>query len=300
MSYQYIVHRGLSTKQVIERYENHSFPSFKQKSSVRNLQEPFFVIEAKYNDKIVGLAIIELIANQKVLKVLSLKVDGDYQRKGIASQILKIAEQIAKNNGAVYTNIVFQDNWNSFKLMPKLLAKVGWATPEQRLTLVKLHYNQVKDLSWFQMKDYPQNFEVVFWKDTTKDDYQYILDKQKAENWYPENLSPFQLPHLPVGEFSLVLKYKKQIVGWIIAHVVSSKTIQITSFFVDKEHRNTRASLAIIIDCVDHYYKEGVAEQAVFMFESSNKNMLTLSKKIAGENNTGAFTQVWVSQKTIQ
>ena len=153
MNYQYIVHRGLNTKQVIERYESYSFPSFRQKSSVRNLQEPFFVVEAKYNDKIVGLAIIELMASEKVLKVLSLKVDDEYQRKGIASQILKIAEQIAKNNGAVYTNIVFQDNWTSFKAMPKLVEKVGWAKPQQRLTLVKLHYNQVKDLPWFQIKD---------------------------------------------------------------------------------------------------------------------------------------------------
>ncbi|MCU0440509.1 MAG: GNAT family N-acetyltransferase [Raineya sp.] len=299
MSYQYIVHRGLSTKQVIDRYESDSFPSFRQKSSVRSLQEPFFVVEAKYNDKIVGLAIIELITSEKILKVLSLKVNDEYQRKGIASQILKIAEQIARNNDAVYTNIVFQDNWNSFQAMPKLLEKAGWAKPQQRLTLVRLHYNQVKDLPWFQIKDYPENFEVSLWKDTTQEERQYIFNKQQSENWYPENLSPFQLPHLPTGEFSLVLKYNNQIVGWIITHQSTSKTVQITSFFVDKEYRNTKASLAIIIDCVERYYNAGLAEQAIFMFESSNKMMQTLSKKIAGDNNTGAFTQVWASQKTL-
>lgn len=300
MNYQYIVHRGLTTKQVIERYETHSFPSFRQKSNVRNLQEPFFVIEVKLNEIIVGLSIVEFMTDQKVLKVLSLKVHEDYQRKGIASQMLKVAEQIAKNNGAFYTNIVFQDNWNSFKIMPKLLEKTGWDKPQHRLTLAKLHYNQVKDLPWFQIKDYPENFKVDRWLELSPQDYEYIKSKNTTENWYPNILSPFQLPHLVADESSFVLKYKDQIVGWLIAHSIGNKTIQITSFFLDKEHRNTKASLAIIVQAVEGFYHSGIAEQAVFMFEASNKTMLTLSKKIAGDNNTGAFTKVWVSQKLIQ
>jgi N-acetylglutamate synthase-like GNAT family acetyltransferase len=300
MNYQYIVHRGLTTKQVIEHYETHSFPSFRQKSNVRNLQEPFFVIEVKINDYIVGLAIIELLPMQKILKVLSLKVQENHQRKGIASQILKITEQIARNNQILVANVLFQDNWDSFKFMPKLLEKVGWNKPEERLNLVKLHYNQVKDLPWFQIKDYPENFKVDRWLELSPQDYEYIKSKNTTENWYPNILSPFQLPHLVADESSFVLKYKDQIVGWLIAHSIGNKTIQITSFFLDKEHRNTKASLAIIVQAVEGFYHSGIAEQAVFMFEASNKTMLTLSKKIAGDNNTGAFTKVWVSQKLIQ
>ncbi|KOY84768.1 hypothetical protein AD998_00115 [bacterium 336/3] len=300
MNYQYIVHRGLTTKQVIERYETHSFPSFRQKSNVRNLQEPFFVIEVKLNEIIVGLSIVEFMTDQKVLKVLSLKVHEDYQRKGIASQMLKVAEQIAKNNSAFYTNIVFQDNWNSFKIMPKLLEKTGWDKPQHRLTLAKLHYNQVKDLPWFQIKDYPENFTVTDWSNFTSNDKEYILSKQNSDNWYPEILSPFQLENILIKEGSLLLKYKSEIIGWITIHLVSSKSIQITSFFIDKEHRNTKASICLIRDAIERVYKNEIAEQAIFMFEASNKTMLTLSKKIAGDNNTGAFTKVWVSQKLIQ
>jgi len=300
MNYQYIVRRELTTKQVIERYESYSFPSFKQKSKARDLKEPFFAIEVAYDQEIVGLAIVELLRDMKILKILSLKVDENHQRHGIATQIMKIAEQIAKNNQISVANIIFQDNWDSFKTMSKLLNKVGWNAPEERLVMVKLHYNQVKDLPWFQIKDCPENFEIDKWLGLLPQDHEYIKYKKTTENWYPDVLSPFQLPHLVADVSSLVLKYKNQIVGWLIAHSIDNKTVQITSFFVDKEHRNTRASLAIIVQAVEGFYHAGIAEQAMFMFESSNSQMGTLIKKIAGENNTGAFTRVWVGQKAIQ
>jgi GNAT superfamily N-acetyltransferase len=299
MSYEYLVHRNLSKKQVIERYEPFTFPSFLQKSKARNLQEPFFVIEAMQERQRVGLAVLELLHQEGILKVLSLLVKEEYRKQGIATQILKIAEKVAFNNQLMATNIIFQNNWDSFKIMPQLLKKLDWNEPQKRMILVKLSYNQVKDLSWFQIKDYPQGFSVKPWLSLAQEDYDFIRQKQAREQWYPPMLSPFQLPDLVTTEGSLALFYQNELVGWFITHLTNHKTIQITSYFIDPAHRKTKASIALIVDSISKIYENGTAEQALFMFEANNKNMIGLAKKMAGEHNTGAFTEVWVGQKKV-
>ncbi len=299
MSYEYLVHRNLSKKQVIERYEPFTFPSFLQKSKVRNLQEPFFVIEVMQERQRVGLAVLELLPKESILKVLSLLVKEEYRRQGIATQMLKIAEKVAFNNQLIATNIIFQNNWDSFKIMPQLLKKLDWNEPQKRMILVKLSYNQVKDLPWFQIKEYPQGFSVKPWLSLKQEEHDYIKQKQAREQWYPPMLSPFQLPDLVTTEGSLALFYQNELVGWFITHLTSNKTIQITSYFVDPAHRKTKASIALVADAISKVYESGKAEQALFMFEANNKNMIGLAKKIAGEHNTGAFTEVWVGQKKV-
>ncbi|MDX1903598.1 MAG: GNAT family N-acetyltransferase [Thermonemataceae bacterium] len=299
MTYQYLVHRNLSTQQVAHNFEAFSFPSFVQKSKVRNLQEPFFVIEALWGKERIGAAILELLPQKKMMKVLSLKVTDTHRHKGIGSQLLKIAEQIAQNHHLTNMIILFQDNWDSIKIMPKLLAKNAWQTPQEKLVMLKLHYNQIKDLPWFQIKEYPQNFKASLWAELSPENMAYIQEKQKNENWYPEMLSPFQLPHILEKNSSLVLWHENEIVGWLITHLVTTKTIQITSLFVDNAYRNTKASIAIIANAVERFYQSEVAEQAIFMFNASNETMKTMSKKIAGEHNKGAFVRVMGCQKIL-
>lgn len=299
MSYEYIVHRNLSKKQVIDRYEPFTFPSFLQKSKVRNLQEPFLVVEATHEQQRIGLAVLELLPKNSLLKVLSLYVKEEFRRKGIASQILRIAEKVASNNRLSILNIIFQNNWSSFKVMPGLLKSLGWQEPEKRMILVKLSYQQVKDLPWLQVQNYPSGFSTRPWKSLSQKDYDFIRNKQSQSQWYPPALSPFQLPELLVDEGSLALFHNEELIGWFIVHLVSDKTMQVTSYFVDENYRKTTASIALVSNAIKQTCESGIAEQAIFMFEANNKNMVSLAKKFAGEHNTGAFTEVWVGQKKI-
>ncbi|MCS6795137.1 MAG: GNAT family N-acetyltransferase [Raineya sp.] len=304
MSYQYNVYRNLSTQEVIQKFEPYTFPSFRQKSKVRNLREPFFVVEAvsKANEK-VGVSVLELVyaSPHNVLKVLSLWVAEEHRRRGIASNILRIAEKIALNNQINYLNIIFQDNWESFKWMPTLLQKLGWNKPEKRTILVKLAYTQVCNLPWFKLQEYPAMFKVVPWVELSQADYDYIREKQKNENWYSEELSPFQLPHIlePLG--SLALKNQEdKVVGWLIVHKVAKRTVQFTSYFIDKAYRETPATFNLLVDSIERMYKADVGDDAIFMFNAENEKMMFFAKAIAGEHNRGAFTEVWVGQKWIQ
>jgi GNAT superfamily N-acetyltransferase len=303
MSYNYNVHRNLSTQEVIQKFEPYTFPSFRQKSKVRNLKEPFFVIEATYNGEKVGSAVLELLYTQQhnLMKVLSLWVKEEHRRKGIASQLLRVAEKIALNNQINYINIIFQNNWESFKWMPTLLQKLAWNKPEKRTVLVKLAYKQVCDLPWFKLQEYPDIFSVVPWVELSQEDYDYIRNKQRNENWYNDEISPFQLPQIlePLG--SLALKNQEnKVVGWLIVHKVAPRTVQFTSYFIDKAYRETPATFNLLVDSIERMYKADVCDDAIFMFSADNEKMLFFAKAIAGEHNTGAFTEVWVGQKWIQ
>ncbi len=302
MSYQYNVYRNLSTQEVIQQFELYTFPSFRQKSKVRFLQEPFFVVEASKNNEKVGIAVLEITRNRSysLMKVLSLWVKEEHRRRGIASQILRIAEKIAVNNQINYLNIIFQDNWDSFKWMPNLLQKLGWNKPDKRTILVKLSYQQVCNLPWFKLQEYPEIFRVVPWVELSQDDYEYIKNKQKNENWYNEEISPFQLPHLlePLG--SLALKNtENQVVGWLIVHKVAPRTVQFTSYFIDKAYRETPATFNLLVDSIQRMYKADVGDDAIFMYRASNEKMHFFAKAIVGEHNKGAFTEIWTGQKWV-
>ncbi|MFN3315541.1 MAG: GNAT family N-acetyltransferase [Raineya sp.] len=300
MSYQYLVHRNLSKKQVIERYEPFTYPSFQQKSKVRNLQEPFFVIEVVHGQERVGLAVLELLTKESLLKVLSLLVKEGHRRKGIATQILKVVEKIAFNNQLSILNIIFQNNWDSFKIMPNLLKKLAWNEPEKRMILVKLAYNQIVDLPWFKVEAYPPNLSVHRWVDLPEKDYEYIRNKQENEKWFNPPLSPFQLPDILVKTGSLVLKNEKdEVVGWLIVHKIAPRTVQFTAYFLDKDYRQTPATFNLLADSIQRMYAANEVDDAIFMFSADNEKMMFFAKAIAGEHNKGAFTEVWVGQKKI-
>lgn len=300
MSYEYIVHRNLSKKQVLERYEPFTYPSFQQKSKVRNLQEPFFVIEVMQERERVGLAVLELLPKDSLLKVLSLLIKEEHRRKGIATQILKIAEKVAINNNLSFLNIIFQNNWDSFKIMPQLLKKTDWNEPQKRMILVKLTYNQVANLSWFKVEKYPNNFSVHLWAELPEKDYEYIRTKQERENWFNPPLSPFQLPEILVKTGSLVLKNEDdEVIAWLIVHKVAPRTVQFTSYFIDKNYRETSATFNLLADSIQRMYKADEGDDAIFMFSAENEKMMFFAKAIAGEHNTGAFTEVWVGQKKL-
>lgn len=303
MSYNYTVHRNLSTQEVIQKFEPYTFPSFRQKSKVRNLKEPFFVVAANYNSEKIGLAVLETTHFQstKLMKILSLWVKEEHRRRGIASQLLRIAEKIAINNQINYLNIIFQNNWDSFKWMPTLLQKLAWNKPEKRTILVKLSYKQVCDLPWFKLQEYPDMFRVVPWVELTQEDYDYIRNKQRNENWYNDEISPFQLPHLLEPLSSLALKNKEnKVVGWLIVHKVAPRTVQFTSYFIDKAYRETRATFNLLVDSIQRIYKADIGDNGIFMYDAKNEKMHFFAKAIVGEHNKGAFTEVWVGQKWIQ
>lgn len=306
MNYQYKVYRNLTTREVIQKFEPYTFPSFQQKSKVRNLKEPFFAVEAvNNNNETVGIAVLELLYTQpySVLKVLSLWVQENHRRRGIASNILRIAEKIALNNKINYLNIIFQNNWESFKWMPNLLQKLGWNKPDKRTIIVKASYQQVKNLAWFQIKDFPENFYTTLWVDLPQENKLFIKQKKESQNWYPDALSPFQMPERIVKESSLVLWYKKEIVGWLILHQANTtekNLVQFTSYFIDKDYRKTKASIALLVQAIENLYQNGITEEAIYIFSADNQEMMSLSKKLVGEYNTGAFTEVWVGQKWIQ
>jgi N-acetylglutamate synthase-like GNAT family acetyltransferase len=300
MSYEYLVHRNLSKKQVIDRYEPFTFPSFLQKSKVRQLQEPFFVVEVMYEKERIGLAVLELLPKNSLLKVLSLYVKEEYRKRGVATQILKIAERVAINNQLAILNIIFQNNWESFKIMPKLLKNLGWNEPEKRMILVKLSYQQIADAKWFKVEEYPPNLSVHRWVDLSEEDYAYIRKRKKEENWFEDDLSPFQLADILVATGSLVLKNENgAVVGWLIVHRAAPRTVQFTSYFIDENYRKTPATFNLLADSIQRMRQADEGDDAIFMFKAANEKMMFFAKAIVGEHNTGAFTEVWVSHKKV-
>lgn len=218
------------------KYERLTFPSFRSQLLDLESQKSIVAIAASDLEQPVGLALGKIQPDGSSAEVLSIFVAAPYRCAGLGTTLLTRLELELHQKGCTNVKLVYMTNKPTTPALERLLQKCNWTPPEPRMLVCKGKGESVMEAPW--MKKYsslPASYTIFPWLEITQDERLAIQEQQKEHPWIPKDLIPFQ--HEPDMEplNSLGLRYKGQVVGWIINHRIAPDTIRYTCSFVRED-----------------------------------------------------------------
>jgi GNAT superfamily N-acetyltransferase len=179
----------------------------------------------------------------------TLVVAPDYRGKGIGQTLLSQLEKHLQSLQIKSLKIKYEGWHPESPILEHLLQKNGWEKPEP---FVIRYFFHVPTFSppWFQRPCIvPSGFEIFPWAETTEKEREWLQIGERQRT-FPITVSPLRGtdPVEPIN--SLGLRYRGELVGWLITHRIAPDTIRYTAFYIHREHRNKRAAISLLIQSI--------------------------------------------------
>jgi GNAT superfamily N-acetyltransferase len=233
--YVYQVNLNIPLSMVLKDMAPLTFPSLAKQNEAGSVKGQLVAVSALHQGKPVGLALAELNTQDHSAKLLSLFVTPDHRRQGIGTTLLTQIEKVIAHQGGNQLEIAFQSDWAHVPTIEHMLQKHGWSPPRAWMMLYKGTMQGIAEANWLDRCRLPDDFEIFPWAELTGDERKAIIKQQETEQWFPAKLTPFQEEDRIEFLNSVGLRYRNEVVGWMITHRIAPDTIQYTSLFVRKD-----------------------------------------------------------------
>lgn len=226
----------------------------------------------------VGLVLAEINAEDRSkAEIHSIAIAASHRKVGLSYRLLQAAEEVLSEHGVTDVQVTYMSGLPYTPIIEKLLRKNYWLEPRYRMMVCETDMQTFSKAPWMNNPSLPPDFSVFPWCNLTSGDLAGLRERQAAEPWYPEELTPFRNEQLLEPYSSLGLRFKGQIVGWCLTHVMDSETVRYSTLFVAKEHQSMgRAITLLALSVIDlrksQYFK------ARFDVAMDNKPMLRFAR----------------------
>lgn len=258
VSCQYQVSRNMDVQILARQFDDLTFPRFSKLAAERRLRQPLIVIVALHAGTPVGMIVAERDDRMNAATIISLFVKPEYRRRGIGAGLMAQLETVLGGDGCQMAHIKFQSDWENNSAMEDLLAKTGWQAPQAAMLLCKGTMTDIASANWLNHYRLPDSFEIFPWSELTSKERHNILARQRCNPWFPPELTPFQEEQRIEYLNSLGLRYKGEVVGWMITHRVAEDTIQYTSLFVRKELQRLGRAVPLLAEAIKRQMPSGI------------------------------------------
>lgn len=248
----------------------------------RKVNEPLLGVVALWEGKAVGLVVVEKHGDHNGL-VVCWNVEKNQRGFGLGKKLIKQIEVFAKSQGLLALDLSFRRDTKFYPQITKTLNHFAWRTPEAQLFLYKVEIPIFVQLPVAQKMKLPAEYELFLWDTLAESDKQYVLNRQKKMDWYPKALSPhFDNPNFEKGN-SVGLRFRGDVVGWMINYRVGEHVIEYSSLFVSPELQGLARGVPLMVEAAKRQYAMGV-KFAIFQVQSKNKAMNMFTKKHMGKS----------------
>lgn len=193
------------------------------------------------NGNPVGLAISTYYRYNAFAQLLSLCASVEFCTEELYKQLFeKIREMLCSEKCAFITHTYSSIAPNAAK-MENLFNLAGAGTPQ--LVMVRCHFDlQAFGPAWlshYLKNRLPEDLDIIPWKKLSSAEQKKLRDLQQQGS-FTASISPFYEERKRDANLSLVARYQGEIIGWIILHRTANDTIRFSTFYVDRDFRNSR------------------------------------------------------------
>lgn len=247
----------------------------------------------------VGVAVIHLTSETAGLT--DIYVLPDYRRIGIGSALLATVEEEARRLGVRTLHALYRANEHT-PAFAGLLTAQGWETPRVQSRVFWTSCSAGYD-DWAQRYRFRPPYEPVRWIDISEDERRTIAQRRE-DGWYPSDLDPFQRPvDAWDAETSLGLRYKDEIVGWLLTLREAPDQIRVEILFVDPPLQRLGRGILLICEMIRRYcndgdYAGGCNEHCYWRVAPQNEGMLRWSQRSFPGRFTDQYDE-WYTEKIL-
>jgi len=174
-------------------------------------------------------------------------------------RLLQKTEELLAEKGIEVASFLFIEEEEQAPLLKGLLQKKGWSPP--RLFQIRLYFDSYAfNPPWFQ-KPPPlsEEFEIFPW-DVLQEKEQERIKRLEGQERLSPILSPFREKEAIQPVNSLGIRYKGELVGWMVTHTFTDKpdSIRYSSLYIDEELRGKGAAPALLAEAIRRQKKSAV------------------------------------------
>lgn len=244
-----IVFEKIQTIETLEQYAH-----LAARDAIAKLKEHFetalfIALGAKSEEGPVGL-LLGWIESSRA-NVNSVFVSKAHRRQGIATQLVVMAEQFSRENGAVKIMASLSANSNSEPIRGVFKCNDWMPAVRQRfLTAMCGPEMKLADAPWLKRNLNDDRLEVFPWHEVTEGELAKLKEVEKSDDcWFPEILSPLgdtSNLHKPT---SLGLRFEGELIGWVVTQKAIEGPIVFSTMFAKAISEYPLAGLKMFQDC---------------------------------------------------
>ena len=191
-------------------------------------------------------------------ELLSLFVDPEWRGRGVATALLAALESQLVARGTVRIEGTYMTGKPAIQALERVLEKRGWEKPSIRTVSVKFTPEEARKTPWYRRTLLPRGGEIFAWRDATPEELARLQQGHDASPWIAEGLEPWA--HAQAGfdpASSVGLRYKGEIVGWVINHRIWKETIRFTCSFMRPDLARRAAILPLYVAAIERAAEAG-------------------------------------------
>lgn len=281
----------LSVDEVLQHYEDLTFPPISRRLAVRPVRGVWRGALALGSEGPVGLALLEVAdrpdsgsgsglgpgpersRRAKTAQLVSLGVQPAHRGRGVGSALLAAAESLAAGAGAGALEGAYRTSWRNRRAIEALLCTRGWSRPATRMVLARGETGFARRLLRSPGPALPPDAEIFAWEDLSPAEHEAILERQGDDPWYPEILTPFQDAPRLEPTISVGLRFRGEVAGWMICHRVAFDTLQYSAFYLREDLRGGGLGFALLREAVRRRIADPDLRWAILAVDARNRKV---------------------------
>lgn len=233
----------------VSRCETMTFPAYRHLLAMRPAQrlpleseqrlvQPVAAVARTATDPVaLALAEMPVRAEDGPSELLSIFVAPEHRGRGIGTALVAAIEQALGARGAASVEAVYTTGKPAIAAVERMFEKRAWDAPTLRTITVRFTMAEALATPWYgRLGLLPQGAEIFSWTELTAAERTRIRESNEAAAWIPNGLEPWRHDGIGFDPVSSVgLRYRGDVVGWVINHQIDPRTVRFTCSFMRKD-----------------------------------------------------------------
>ena len=224
----------LDSAAMADGFRHMTFPAFRDLLDFDPAKRAPLAVGARVNEHPVGLALAAPTGAPGGGELLSLYVDQDYRRRGVAGELMRQTLAACAARGAAEISATYMSGQAGTAAVERIFESSGWDAPETRMLVVRCSLESIKAAPWLNRFTVPPGYEVLPWVEVGAAERAAIRDSHAHKPWVATDLMPFDFEQGIEPITSVALRVKGEILGWCLNHVVGD-VLRYTCSFVRRD-----------------------------------------------------------------
>ncbi|MCC3372466.1 N-acetyltransferase [Cohnella sp. REN36] len=216
-----------------------------------------------------GLLVVRGSDDGGEAEVVSLFVVAKFRRRGIATVMLRHAEDLLRERRCPKLGLVYYSGKTATPAVEALLHREGWSAPSVEGKVYQTDA-RISAASWVRKTGMPGGMETFFWHELREEEK--VRLRRLEGHQYPAFLSPFK-PNLPPEESnSLGLRLGGVTVGWCITSRIAADTVLYDSVYVTPALRLSGCAFMLVAQSISLQLERRIP-RAIFAVNRQSEEM---------------------------
>ena len=262
-------------------YEHMTFPVYRSRLKNRTFEEnSILAIGAIVEKTPVGLLLAQIGSDNKA-EIISIFTQKDFRQQGIATNLIDYCLKTLTDYKCQEVKTFYEKNHTYSAWIESILNKLSFLPPKPYSLVCRCHGPKLRKAPWLQKSLLPAAFEIFLWSELTEVEKEQLQSSNAKSPWYPNILTPFREISIIEPLNSLGLRYKNEVVGWMINHRIAVDTIRYTSIFVREDLQKFGLAIPLMSEAIRrHLYNSHFwIDRAIFLVPYEMASMIRFVHK---------------------